>query len=106
VSDRRSGISGRVRYAYQTCPVLGPVLLTALSSAAVSSAVCALSSVLRSICCVRLLPFHRSYLGALVTGWLGYPRSETLLLFYRSGVSRFLVFWFGALSIFDPLALW
>jgi hypothetical protein len=65
-----------------------------------------LSSILRSVCCVGLLPFHRPYVGALVIGWLGYPRFETLLLFYRSRVSRFLVFWFGALSIFNPLALW
>jgi hypothetical protein len=65
-----------------------------------------LSSVLRSVCCVGLLPFHRPYLGALVTGWLGYPRFETLLLFCRSRVSHFLVFLFGALSIFGPLALW
>jgi hypothetical protein len=45
-----------------------------------------------TIFCVGLLPFHRLYLGALVTGWLGYPSFGTLLLLYRSGVSRFLVF--------------
>jgi hypothetical protein len=102
VSDIGSGISGRVRYH------TGRVryLLTALSSIAVSSAICAFSSVLRSACCVELLPFHRRCLGALVTGWLGYPRFGTLLLLYRSGVSRFLVFWFSALLFFVPLALW
>jgi hypothetical protein len=65
-----------------------------------------LSSVLCSFCCVGFLPFHKPYLGALVTSWLGFLRFETLLLFYRSGVSRFLAFWFSALSIFGPLALW
>jgi hypothetical protein len=65
-----------------------------------------LSSVLRSVCYVGLLPFHKPYLGALVTGWLGYPRFKTLLLFCRSGVSRFLIFWFDALSISDPFTLW
>jgi hypothetical protein len=63
-------------------------------------------SVSSTVFCVGLLPFHRLYLGAFVTGWLGYPSFETLLLLYRSGVSRFLVFWFGALFIFGPLALW
>jgi hypothetical protein len=57
-----------------------------------------LISILSSVFCVGLLPFHRLYLGALVTGWLGYPRFGTLLLLYRSGVSCFLVYWFGALS--------
>jgi hypothetical protein len=59
-----------------------------------------------SVFCVGLLPFHRPYLGALVTSWLRYPGFETLLLFYRSGVSLFLVSWFSALSIFISLALW
>jgi hypothetical protein len=64
-----------------------------------------LSSILRPICCVGILPFRRPYLGALVTGWLEYPRFETLLLLYRSGVSRFLVYWFGARLLFDLFAL-
>jgi hypothetical protein len=65
-----------------------------------------LSSVLRSVCCVGLLPFYRLYLCALVTGWLGYSRFRTLLLLYKSEVSRFLVFWFGALPFFVPFVLW
>jgi hypothetical protein len=102
----RSGIFGRVRYAYRTCSVSGSVLLTVLSSTVISSTVCAFE--LRfTFCLLRWTSrFHRPYLGALVTSWLGYPRFETLLLFYRSGVSRFLVFWFGALSIFGLLVLW
>jgi hypothetical protein len=62
-------------------------------------------SVSSTIFCVGLLLFYRLYLGALVTGWLGYPSFGTLLLLYRSGVSRFPIFWFGALSIFGPVAL-
>jgi hypothetical protein len=85
----------QVRYCWQP-----------LSSAAVSSVVCAFELHFTFCQLHGLLPFHRPYLGALVIGCLGYPRFETLLLFYRSGVSRILVFWFGALSIFDPLALW
>jgi hypothetical protein len=65
-----------------------------------------LRSVLCSVCYVGLLLLHRPYLGALITGWLGYPRFGTLLLLYRSGVSCFLIFWFGALPFFVPLALW
>jgi hypothetical protein len=65
-----------------------------------------LSSVLRLVCCVGFLPFRRPYLGALVTGWLEYPRFETLLLLHRSGVSRFLVYQFGARLLFDSFALW
>jgi hypothetical protein len=67
---------------------------------------CRLSSVSRIVFCTGLLPFHRFYLGALVTSWLEYPRFRTLLLLYRSGVSRFLVFSFGALSWSDRLVLW
>jgi hypothetical protein len=59
-----------------------------------------------TVFCVGLLPFYRLYLGALVTSWLGYLSFGTLLLLYRSGVSCFPIFWFGALSIFGPLALW
>jgi hypothetical protein len=110
--------------AYQTCLVAGPVFpdMSDMHTKHVRYQVrycwqhsvqqlflprfVRLSSVLRSVYCVGLLPFYRPYLGALVTGWLVYQRFETLLLFYRSGVSRFLVFWFGTLSIFDPLALW
>jgi hypothetical protein len=51
-----------------------------------------LSSVSRIGCCTVLLPFHRFYLGALVTSWLEYPKFRTLLLLHRSGVSRFLSF--------------
>jgi hypothetical protein len=66
--------TGRVRYYWQYS-VQQPFLLRFVR----------LSFVLRSICCVGLLSFHKPYLGALVTGWLGYLRCETLLLFYRSG---------------------
>jgi uncharacterized membrane protein len=41
VSDSRSGISGRVRYAYRMCPVSSLVLLTILSLIVISSVVCA-----------------------------------------------------------------
>jgi hypothetical protein len=65
-----------------------------------------LSSVLRPVCCIGFLSFLRPYLGALVTGWLEYPRFGTLLLLYRSGVSRFLVYRFGARLLFGSFALW
>jgi hypothetical protein len=65
-----------------------------------------LSSVLHPVCCVSFLPFSRPYLGALVTGWLEYPRFETLILLHRNGVSRFLVYRFGARLLFGSFALW
>jgi hypothetical protein len=91
--------TGRVRYQVRYCwqySVQQPFLPRFVH----------LSSVLRSIYCVGFLLFHRPYLGALVTGWFEYPRFKTLLLFYRSKVSWFLVFWFGTLYIFGPFALW